>query len=176
MNYKEISKKELAKILEEHAEWLQDTDKGKRADLSSADLSYADLSSADLRYADLSSADLSSADLRSADLRYADLSSADLRYANLRYANLSSANLSSANLSSANLSSASLDKRYIQVTCIGSRKGMTTYCFDEDVIFCGCFKGNLAEFENQVKITHKDNKQFLAEYLGFIEYIKNLKK
>jgi hypothetical protein len=53
---------------------------------------------------------------------------------------------------------------------------MTTYCFDEDVIFCGCFKGNLAEFENQVKITHKDNKQFLAEYLGFIEYIKNLKK
>jgi hypothetical protein len=126
MNYKEISKKELAKILEEHAEWLMGSDKGKRADLSSADLSYADLSSANLSYADL------------------------------RYANLS--------------------KRYIQISCIGSRKGMTTYCFDEDVIFCGCFKGNLAEFENQVKITHKDNKQFLAEYLGFIEYIKNLKK
>ena len=30
------------------------------------------------------------------------------------------------------------------------------------------------EFEKKVKETHKDNKQYLAEYLGFIQYLKSL--
>ena len=104
------------------------------------------------------------------DLRSADLSSADLSYANLR-----SANLRSANLSYANLSCAVTDKKYIQIACIGSRKGMTTYCFDDDEIFCGCFRGTLKEFEKEVKETHKDNEQYLKEYLGFIKYLKAVK-
>ena len=175
MIYKEISKEELAKILKEHAEWLEDKTKGNRADLRFADLRFANLrsanlNSADLRFANLRSADLSSADLSSANLNSANLNSADLNSANLRFADLRFANLRSADLSSANL-----DKRYIQVTCIGSRKGMTTYCFDDDIIWCGCFKGTLKEFEKQVKETHKDNKQYLAEYLGFIKYLEELK-
>jgi hypothetical protein len=150
------------------------------ADLSSADLSSADLRYANLRYADLSSADLRYANLRyadlsSADLRYADLSSADLRYANLRSADLRYANLRYADLSSADLRSANLDKRYIQIACIGSRKDMTTYCFEDDQIWCGCFKGTLEEFEAKVNITHKNNEKYLTEYLGFIEYLKSLK-
>jgi uncharacterized protein YjbI with pentapeptide repeats len=145
------------------------------ADLRSTDLSSADLSSADLRFANLSSADLSSADLSSADLRFADLRSADLRYAKLSFANLSSADLSSAKLRSANLSYAKLDKRYIQVTRIGSAKRITTYCFDDDIIWCGCFTGGLEQFEAQVNETHKGNEQYLKEYLGFINYIKSLK-
>jgi hypothetical protein len=132
-------------------------------------------SSANLSYADLSSADLSSANLSSANLSYANLSSADLSYADLSSADLSSANLSSANLSSANLSYADLDKRYIQVSCIGSSKRMTTYCFDDDAIWCGCFKGTLQEFEENVNKTHKNNEQYLKEYLGFINYVKSLK-
>jgi hypothetical protein len=136
----------------------------------SADLSYANLRSADLRSADLRSADLSSANLSSADLSSANLSSADLSYANLR-----SADLSSADLSSANLRSAETDKRYIQISCIGSHKRMTTYCFEDDFIWCGCFKGSLQEFENTVNQTHKDNEQFLKEYIGFINYLKSLK-
>jgi hypothetical protein len=40
---------------------------------------------------------------------------------------------------------------------------------------CGCFTGTLKEFEAKCKKTHKDNKQYLAEYLGFIKYIKSLK-
>jgi hypothetical protein len=123
--------------------------------LEKAIKSYANLSYANLRYANLSSANLSGVDLSFANLRYANLS-----FANLRYANLSSANL---------------DKRYIQVACIGSAKRMTTYCFDDDIIWCGCFKGNLEEFEAQVKETHKDNEQYLKEYLGFINYIKSLR-
>ena len=85
------------------------------------------------------------------------------------------ANLSLANLRWANLSSAKTDKRYIQIACIGSRKDITTYCFEDDKITCGCFSGTLAEFQAKVKATHKDNKQYLAEYKGFIEYLKPLK-
>ena len=141
-------------------------EKGKSsANLRYADLSSADLSSANLRYADLSSADLSSANLSSADLSSADLS----------YANLSSADLRYANLSSANLSSANLDKKYISISCIGSSKRMTTYCFEDDIIWCGCFKGTLIEFENKVNKTHKNNEKYLKEYLGAINYLKSLK-
>jgi len=130
---------------------------------------------ADLRYADLHSANLHSADLRYADLRYADLHSANLHSADLRYADLSSADLHSANLRSANLHSANLDKRYISITRIGSRKSMTTYCFDDDTVWCGCFKGSLEAFEEKVTETHKNNEQYLKEYIGFINYLKSLK-
>ena len=117
-----------------------------------------------------------SADLRSADLRYANLSYADLSSANLRYADLRSADLSSANLSSADLRSAKTDKRYIQVSCIGSRKDMTTYCFEDDLIICGCFKGTLKEFKEKVLETYPDKKsQYHKEYLGFIKYLEGLK-
>jgi len=136
----------------------------------SANLRYADLRYANLRSANLSYADLSSADLRYADLSYANLSSANLSYANLRYADLSYANLSSANLSYAKT-----DKRYIQISCIGSNKRITIYCFEDDFIWCGCFKGSLQEFEDAVNQTHKDNEQFLKEYTGFINYLKSLK-
>ena len=112
------------------------------------------------------------ANLRSANLRYADLRSADLSSANLRYANLSYANLRSADLSSA-----ITDKRYISVNCIGSRKGKTTYCFDDDIIFCGCFKDNLANFILKVKETYPDKKsQYRIEYDAFIAMIKKLKE
>ena len=110
-----------------------------------------------------------------ADLRYADLHSANLHSADLRYADLSSADLHSANLRSANLHSANLDKRYISITRIGSRKSMTTYCFDDDTVWCGCFKGSLEAFEEKVTETHKNNEQYLKEYIGFINYLKSLK-
>lgn len=96
--------------------------------------------------------------------------------ANLRYANLRSADLSYADLRSANLSYAETDKRYIQIGCIGSSKRVTTYCFEDDKITCGCFTGTLKEFEAECKKTHKDNKQYLNEYLGAIKYIKSLIK
>ena len=116
--------------------------------------------SANLTYANLTSANLTSANLRYANLTYADLRYADLRYANLTYADLTYADL---------------DKRYIQISCIGSSKRMTTYCFDDDIVMCGCFKGTLGEFEVQVNKTHKNNEQYLKEYLGAISYLKSLK-
>jgi hypothetical protein len=188
---KTYTKEELKTILDKHEKWLKDEEGGKIANLSYANLSYANLSSADLRFANLSFAnlsfaDLSSANLHSANLSYANLSYANLSYANLSYTNLSFANLSYANLRSANLSfadlhsadlsSASTDKRYIIISCIGSNKSSTTYCFDDDIIWCGCFKGTLTEFETQVKNTHANNTQYLKEYIGAINYIKSLKE
>lgn len=96
--------------------------------------------------------------------------------ADLSDANLSGANLSYANLSYANLSGADLDKRYIQISCIGSRKGLTIYCFDDDKIWCGCFNGTLKEFTKKVKESYPDkNSQYYKEYMGAIKYIKSLK-
>ena len=160
------------------------------ADLSSADLSGADLSSADLRGADLSSADLSGADLRgadlsSADLSGADLSSADLSSANLRGADLSSADLSGADLSSANLRGADLDKTYYQVVRIGSRRGTTTYCVDDDNVLCGCWNnykgGTLEEFKTRVESVYgregnNPNEQYYDEYMAAITFFAAMKE
>lgn len=168
--------------------------------LSGANLRGADLSGANLRGTNLRGANLICADLRGADLRDANLSGANLSCVNLRRANLSCANLGRADLIGANLWGANLwgadlrginisdeiiidihldsvitDKRYIQISCIGSRKDLTTYCFDDDIIFCGCFKGSLNDFEQKCIETHKDNPQYLKEYIEFIEYIRKLK-
>lgn len=113
-----MRQEELEKILEVHKEWINDNEKGVRADLSGvclreenlseADLSGANLSRSDLRSAELSGADLSGANLSRADLRRTDISGVDLRSANLSGADLRGANLSRANLSRADLSGANL--------------------------------------------------------------------
>ena len=100
---KNISKKELAVILEKHKLWLIDDPKGIRANLSGANLSGANLWRADLRGADLRGADLSEADLSEAYLREANLDGANLSKADLSGANLSKADLNGADLSWANL-------------------------------------------------------------------------
>lgn len=110
---KNISKEELAVILEKHKLWLIDDPKGVRANLSGAylrraDLSGADLREADLREADLKGADLSEANLKGVNLREADLSGSTLRRANLINAYLWRADLSGANLREVNLIGADL--------------------------------------------------------------------
>ena len=90
-------------------------------------------------------------------------------------ANLNRADLRGANLIGADLSGANLSDKIVSVSRIGSRKDMTTYNFDTDEVFCGCYKGTLKEFEAKVKETHKDNPQYLKEYLGAIKYFKSLK-
>ena len=89
-----ITPKELKRILDRHAKWLDDAEGGERADLSEADLSDANLWETNL-----SEANLSEANLSGANLSWADLSEADLSGANLSEANLSGANLSRAKLS-----------------------------------------------------------------------------
>jgi len=182
----QFTQAELNEIVKQHNEWLKYTSKGNRANLSGADLSGANLSGADLSGANLYGANLSGAILSGANLYGANLSGAILYGANLSgailyganlsEADLSGADLSGANLSGANLSGAILSKRYIQVSRIGSRKGMTTYCFDDDIIWCGCFSGNLKDFAERVREKYPDKKNiYRREYEGFIKYIKAIK-
>ena len=165
-----ISAEKLQEIIESHGRWLRNEEGGERANLRSADLS-----SADLYCADLSSADLSGADLRSANLRSADLSGADLRGADLR----------SADLRSADLRSADLDKTYYQVVRVCSRRGITTYCVDDDNVLCGCWNGfkggTLDEFKTRVESVYgregnNPNEQYYDEYMAAITFFAAMKE
>ncbi len=157
----------------------------RSADLRSANLSGANLCSADLSGANLSGANLRSANLSSAYLRSADLSGANLSGANLRSADLRSANLSGANLSDADLSDADLDKTYYQVVRIGSRRGTTTYCVDDDNVLCGCWNnhkgGTLEEFKTRVESVYgregnNPNEQYYDEYMAAITFFAAMKE
>ena len=93
--------------------------------------------------------------------------------ADLSGANLSGADLSGANLSGADLSWADLPKHYIQVSRIGSRKGMTTYCYDDDKVWCGCWSGSLKDFTARVRATYPEKKnQYRREYEAFIKFLR----
>jgi hypothetical protein len=134
-------------------------------------LEKAIISGANLSWVNLSGANISGVNLSNSNLYRANLYGVNLSNSNLYKANLSSANLSNANISWAELN----DKKIISISRIGSRNGMTVYDFDNDIIWCGCFKGSLDDFENRVNETHKNNTQYLKEYLGFINYLKSLK-
>ena len=175
-----ISAKKLQEIIKSHGRWLRNEEGGERADLRGANLSGANLRSAYLRSADLRSADLSGANLSGANLR-----SADLRGANLSGANLRSAYLRSADLSDADLSDADLDKTYYQVVRIGSRRGTTTYCVDDDNVLCGCWNnykgGTLEEFKTRVESVYgregnNPNEQYYDEYMAAITFFAAMKE
>jgi len=140
------------------------------SDLSGSDLSGSNLSYSNLRGSDLSGSDLSYSNLSGSDLRGSDLRGSDLRGSDLR-----GSDLSGSDLSGSDLSQATTTKRYFQSSCIGSAKRLTTYCFDDDTIWCGCFQGTLKDFEKRVKETHKENPQYLKEYLQLIKFIKAIK-
>lgn len=63
---------------------------------------------------------------------------------------------------------------------IGSRNDQTTFYYGETKngmevqIICGCFNGNLEDFEKAVLETHKDNDLYREQYLKEIEKVKVL--
>ena len=63
---------------------------------------------------------------------------------------------------------------------IGSRNDQTTFYYGETKngmevqIVCGCFRGNLEDFEKAVLKTHKDNDLYRKQYLKEIEKVKVL--
>ena len=116
---KELTRKKLNKILEEHKHWIDEDCKNweeMRANLRGADLSGAYLSRANLSGANLRGANLHNADLSGADLSGADLCGAYLSGAYLSRANLSGADLRDANLHNADLSGAK-NVPYIPMVC-----------------------------------------------------------
>ena len=190
-----ITQEKLNSIIASHGKWLRDEEDAERADFRYANLRGTELSGADLRCANLNDADLRGANLSSASLRYANLICADLRGANfndadLRGADLNDADLRGANfrgadLSGADLSSASLNKTYYQITHIGSRNATTTYCIEDDNVFCGCWNhyrgGTLEEFRKRIKSVYGENgetpnKKYYAQYTAAIEFFEQMAK
>ena len=160
-----ISAEKLQEIIKSHGRWLRNEEGGERANLRDADLRGANLRGANLRDAYLSGANLSGADLRGANLR--------------------GANLRGANLRDANLSGADLDKTYYQVVRIGSRRGTTTYCVDDDNVLCGCWNnykgGTLEEFKTRVESVYgregnNPNEQYYDEYMAAITFFAAMKE
>ena len=64
--------------------------------------------------------------------------------------------------------------RILKIDRIGCGKGCTYFykTLSEIYVRCGCFFGTIKEFENQVKETHADNKQYLTEYVEAIRYAR----
>ena len=175
-----ISAEKLQEIIKSHGRWLRNEEGGERANLRDAYLSGANLRGADLR-----GANLRGANLRDAYLSGANLRGADLRDADLSDAYLSDAYLSGANLRDANLSGADLDKTYYQVVRIGSRRGTTTYCVDDDNVLCGCWNnykgGTLEEFKTRVESVYgregnNPNEQYYDEYMAAITFFAAMKE
>ncbi len=108
----------------------------------------------------------------------ANLGGANLGGANLGGANLRGANLRGANLGDANLGGAETDKKYLQISCIGSRRGTTTYCVDDDLLLCGCWNnykgGTLKEFVERVESVYGGgkNEKYYAEYMAAVDFFK----
>lgn len=187
----------LKEILEKHIKWLSGEHNGEKANLSGADLRDANLNDADLRYANLSGADLSGAglhyvnlsgadlsytnlsgaglrdaNLRCADLHDANLSGADLRCADLRYANLRCTDLRDADLSNANTSRLR-GMKILSVDNIGTYGGKATYIPLYDIVFAGCWKGNLEQFfEKGMEMNESDEKEQRNIKLAY-EFFKN---
>ena len=113
--FREISKEELAEILEAHRKWVESQGKqGKHADLSRANLQKANLENACLVLANLREANLSGANLQGADLKGANLQRADFEGANLQEADLLGTNLQRARLYAANLQGAEFFRANLQ--------------------------------------------------------------
>ena len=100
-------------------------------------------------------------------------------------ADLSGADLRSADLSGADLRGANLDKTYYQVVRIGSRRGTTTYCVDDDNVLCGCWNnykgGTLEEFKTRVESVYgregnNPNEQYYDEYMAAITFFAAMKE
>ena len=114
---------------------------------------------------------------KKADLRGANIRGANIREADLSGADLSGADLSGADLRWTDLSGAKLPHKFISVSQIGSRKGTTTYSFENDMVWCGCFSGTLKQFIAKVKESYPDKSHIhRIEYDSFISMINKIKK
>jgi hypothetical protein len=92
-------------------------------------------------------------------------------------ASLDGARLDGASLDRASLVGAHLDGKpildVIQVSGIGSAHRCTTMIVlpESEVIYCGCFRGSLAELEAAIEKTHAGNPKFLTQYRAAVAFL-----
>ena len=169
---------DIDKTLELHKKWLENDDKGVRADLHGADLHGADLWGADLQGADLHGADLHGADLQGADLQGADLYGADLRNADLGGADLQGADLGGADLHGAHLNWVNWHECLgIEVYVAGLQSSrpnaQLVYIPKLDVATTGCWQDTWEDTKQRVAEVYKDyNKNIYEKYQLAFDYIE----
>ena len=131
------------------------------------DFSGANLIGANLSDANLFEANLSKANLFEADLSWANLSEADLFEADLCGSNLCDAIILDSKFNQVKI------KDYLAIQRLGSvnRQTIIFKTETETMIRCGCFYGNIEQFRQRVKETHKDN-QYAREYLAMLDFVK----
>lgn len=121
-------KADIKRMLRDHAQWLKDPNKGRRAILRGTALMGADLREADLRRAIFKGANLSDtnfdgADLREVDFARAGLSGASMQRADLRGARLDGAAVAGLDLTRADLRGASfIDAEYLDIARLAGAK------------------------------------------------------
>lgn len=67
--------------------------------------------------------------------------------------------------------------RLLQIIRIGDENGCLYFYKTDSEIYVrdkGAFFGTIADYEEVVNETHKDNPQYLKEYLGAINYAKSI--
>ena len=104
----------LNEILRKHKLWLEDDEKGERANLQDANLQNADLEGVNLQDANLQNANLKGSNLQDADLQNADLKGSNLQNAYLQDAYLQDVYLQGADLQNADLKGSDLQDADLQ--------------------------------------------------------------
>jgi hypothetical protein len=158
---------DITKILADHAEWLSDNTKGKRANLTEANLAEANLTRVNLTNADLIGADLTWTNLEGANLTRADLSDADLTNANLTGVNLGGANLYGANLTEAT--------GIVSFGPVGYRKRIGLAVKHDDTVYVqlGCFWGTQDEAVKAIRAKYGEKSIYERFSLVACEVVLN---
>ena len=158
-----------------------------RATLTGADLTGIEAADANFNHADMSNSKLKSSNFRRADLSFANFTGADLSFANLNNTINSCANFTDAILIRTNFLKSLPEriwndhiyayegKRYFVIPQMGRRGCNFTYCFDDNILWRGCFQGTLEKFEVYEKERLKDEscKHSLNASLDAVKKIKS---
>ncbi|SFQ38779.1 Uncharacterized protein YjbI, contains pentapeptide repeats [Lachnospiraceae bacterium XBB1006] len=118
LSQKKIERAEFDHRMEEHAKWLKNHEKGKRADFSDVDLSEMNLSGMDFSYAEMKGVNLGGANLTRANLSHANLWGAYLHNIDLTEAMLDETVFINANLTLSKLNGCKGEKTRFTFVCM----------------------------------------------------------
>ena len=114
-----------------------------------------------------------------------DFTSSLIRNCSLVDTAMTACKLEKLRLSNTNMQRFHCDKKYYQVSGIGSRRDITIYCLTDDLVYCGCWNddsgGSLKSFEERVEEKYGPSSKttcprYYDEYMAAIKFFKSLTK
>lgn len=188
---KDMTKKQIDKMLRLHGKWLRGKDGGKVAIFKDEDFSYYDFTGRDLTKVSFIACNFTGANCCKTNFTGAALNGSNFTGAKLFWANLTSAEVIGANFTGADLTGANLLDLYFpykawfadvegkpiyQVTNIG-RHGRTLTVIAEGsrgkwIWHVGCFRGSEADLAARVK----DEYEPACDYVDAMRYLIKIAK